>query len=60
MDIKTKRKLNQLFLWIAVAVILIAVLAPFLWLVISSISHKVDLTSVPLRFFPKSQLLRII
>lgn len=38
---------------IAVAVILIAVLAPFLWLVISSISHKVDLTSVPLRFFPK-------
>jgi multiple sugar transport system permease protein len=53
MDNKTKRKLNQLFLWIAVAVILIAVLAPFLWLVISSISHKVDLTSVPLRFFPK-------
>ena len=54
MNNKTKRKFNQLLLWIAVAVILIAVLAPFLWLFISSISHKVDITSVPLRFFPKN------
>lgn len=54
MDNKTKRKLNRLLLWLAVATILIAVLAPFLWLVISSISHKIDITSVPLRFFPKN------
>ena len=53
MNNQTKKILNRFFLWIAVAVIVIVVLAPYLWLIISSISNKIDLTSVPLRFFPQ-------
>lgn len=35
-----------------VAVVCAAVLAPFLWLVVSSVSYRVDLTAVPLKFPP--------
>lgn len=38
----------------AVALVAAVVLAPFLWLVISSVSYRVDLTTVPLKFLPSS------
>lgn len=38
----------------AVALVATVVLAPFLWLVISSVSYRVDLTTVPLKFLPSS------
>ena len=41
-------------LYALVALVCVVVLAPFLWLVISSISYRVDLTNVPLRFLPSS------
>ncbi len=53
MNNQTKKTLNRILLWIAVLVIVIVVIAPYLWLIISSISNKIDLTSVPLHFFPK-------
>jgi multiple sugar transport system permease protein len=37
-----------------VLLVAVIVLAPFAWLVISSLSYRVDLTSVPLKFLPSS------
>ncbi|BAS27907.1 carbohydrate ABC transporter permease [Limnochorda pilosa] len=39
-------------LYLAVALVCLWVLAPFTWLVISSLSTRVDLTSVPLQWLP--------
>jgi len=41
-----------MLLYLAVLVIVVWTVAPFLWLVISSLSYKIDLLSVPLRWIP--------
>lgn len=44
--------MTKILLYIAVLVLVAVVLSPYLWLFISSISTKADLTKVPLSFFP--------
>ncbi|MEW6047290.1 MAG: carbohydrate ABC transporter permease [Bacillota bacterium] len=46
------RTLAQGGVLLAVVAVCVWILAPFTWLVISSISTRVELTSVPLRWFP--------
>lgn len=48
-----KKILYRILLYFMVAVILIWILAPYAWLVISSLSTKAELISVPLRWIPK-------
>lgn len=48
-----KKILYRILLYFMVAVILIWILAPYTWLIISSLSTKVELISVPLRWIPK-------
>jgi len=43
---------TRILLYLAVLVIVVWTVAPFLWLVISSLSYKIDLLSVPLRWIP--------
>ncbi|MDA8425485.1 MAG: carbohydrate ABC transporter permease [Treponema sp.] len=50
---RTKR-LGRVFLYSAVAAVCLAIVTPYAWLVISSVSYRVDLTSVPLKWLPKS------
>jgi multiple sugar transport system permease protein len=40
-------------LYAAVALVCAAIIAPYAWLVVSSLSFRVDLTTVPLKWFPK-------
>ena len=47
------KKLNQGIVYFLAIVIVLYVLTPYLWLVISSISSKADLLEIPLRWFPK-------
>ena len=44
-------KIKKLLLYLAVAVIVICTLLPYIWLIVSSISQKVDLISTPPHFF---------
>ncbi|RPI94858.1 MAG: carbohydrate ABC transporter permease [Chloroflexi bacterium] len=46
------RALKRFFLYLAVAGIVIWTVAPYLWLIISSLSLKIDLLTVPLRWIP--------
>lgn len=46
-------RLRKLILYFLVIVIVIWTVAPFLWLIISSISYKIDLLSVPLQWIPR-------
>ena len=46
------RVLKRFFLYLAVAGIVIWTVAPYLWLIISSLSLKIDLLTVPLRWIP--------
>jgi multiple sugar transport system permease protein len=41
------------FLYLAVAGIVVWTTAPYLWLIISSLSYKIDLLDVPLRWIPR-------
>ena len=45
-------RLRKLFLYFLVFLIVIWTIAPFVWLIISSFSYKVDLLSVPLKWIP--------
>jgi len=45
---------GRILLYAAVVLVSAAVLAPFVWLVISSVSYRVDLTTIPLKFLPPS------
>lgn len=47
------KKINRVIIYLLAFSILVYVLAPYLWLVISSISTKADLLEIPLRWFPK-------
>lgn len=44
--------LKRFFLYLAVTGIVIWTIAPYLWLIISSLSYKIDLLTVPLRWLP--------
>ena len=52
MTVALNKKLVGFFLYFAVGFLVVVILAPYLWLFISSISTNKDLTSVPLRWFP--------
>jgi multiple sugar transport system permease protein len=47
-----RRPLKRFFLYFAVTGIVIWTVAPYLWLIISSLSFKIDLLTVPLRWIP--------
>ncbi len=51
---KTKRThlLQRVLLYLAVVVIIIWTTAPYLWLIISSLSYRIDLLQVPLHWIP--------
>lgn len=53
MSVKTKRKIGRVVLYLLVALIVIVTVAPFLWMVISSISTKKELLEKPLRWIPQ-------
>lgn len=53
MKSKTKRRMQRVILYLLVILIVIVVVAPFAWMVISSISTKADLLQMPLRWFPE-------
>lgn len=46
------RSLRRILLYLTVAAIAIWTISPYLWLVISSLSYKIDLLTVPLRWIP--------
>ncbi len=46
------RILKRFFLYLIVACIVIWTIAPYVWLIISSLSLKIDLLTVPLRWIP--------
>jgi len=48
-----KNRWKKVLLYLAVIILVIAILAPFSWLVISSLSYRVDLISVPLHWLPE-------
>ncbi len=47
------RLLKRFFLYLAVIGIVVWTAAPYLWLIISSLSYKIDLLDVPLRWIPR-------
>lgn len=49
---KMRKRLFRIGLYVAVLTICVVVIAPFAWLVISSISTRAQLTAVPLKWFP--------
>jgi multiple sugar transport system permease protein len=52
MKLKIRRLPFRAFLYAAVVLIAAWVLAPYAWLIVSSISTKIDLLSVPLKWLP--------
>ena len=50
---KNRYILERIFIYAAVLVLCACILAPYTWLIISSISQRIDLTTVPLRWLPK-------
>jgi multiple sugar transport system permease protein len=49
---KNNKKFSRIFLYLVVTLIVIWTVAPYLWLVISSFSYKIDLVTVPLKWIP--------
>jgi len=47
------RQVRCSLLYVAVCLILIWTLAPYVWLILSSVSYKIDLLTVPLHWIPK-------
>ena len=47
-----RKVISRVFLYLVVLLIAVWTLAPYVWLVISSLSHKIDLVSVPLKINP--------
>ncbi|HEX2978838.1 MAG TPA: carbohydrate ABC transporter permease [Anaerolineaceae bacterium] len=48
----TKKNVSRVILYIAVLLIVVWTIAPYLWLIISSLSYKIDLVTVPLKWIP--------
>jgi multiple sugar transport system permease protein len=57
MDNRTKFIIKRITLYLLIAMVLFFTLAPFLWMVISSISTNAELLSVPVNFIPKNPTL---
>lgn len=49
---RNKKLLSQVLLYAVVLLIVIWTIAPYLWLIISSLSYKIDLVTVPLKWIP--------
>jgi multiple sugar transport system permease protein len=49
---RVKKILPRVLLYAAVLLIVVWTIAPYLWLIISSLSYKIDLVSVPLKWIP--------
>jgi multiple sugar transport system permease protein len=49
---KNNKKFSRMLLYLVVTLIVIWTVAPYLWLVISSFSYKIDLVTVPLKWIP--------
>ena len=54
MNSRTKFIIKRISLYFLIAMVLFFTLAPFLWIIISSISSNAELLSVPVHFIPKS------
>ncbi|MDY0095994.1 MAG: carbohydrate ABC transporter permease, partial [Candidatus Vecturithrix sp.] len=50
---KRAKTIERVCVYSAVIVLCVCILAPYTWLIISSISQRIDLTTVPLRWLPK-------
>ncbi len=50
---KVKKKTLRILLYFIVLLIIVWTIAPYLWLVISSLSYKIDLVTVPLHWIPR-------
>ncbi len=48
-----KYKIGRIFFYIAIILLFIYIVAPFLWLIIMSISSQIDLSTKPLRWIPE-------
>lgn len=55
--IRLRKGLNKILLYSLVFIFVIAVVAPFLWMTISSISPQVELTTKPPHWFPETPTL---
>lgn len=53
MSRRTRNLLKQSLLYLIVLVIVVWTTAPYLWLIISSLSYKIDLLTVPLHWIPR-------
>ena len=49
---KHKKNIQRIFLYFIVILIIVWTVSPYLWLIISSLSYKIDLTSIPLKWIP--------
>lgn len=47
-----RKLIPRILLYVVVGLIVVWTVAPYAWLVLSSLSHKIDLVSVPLKLFP--------
>lgn len=54
MSRKMKKRIGRVLLYLAVIMIVVVVVAPFAWMVISSISTKAELLHRPMRWFPEN------
>ena len=50
---KRKKIILRVFLYLIVILIVVWTITPYLWLIISSLSYKIDLTTVPLKWIPR-------
>ena len=50
---KPKRLVRQTLLYLAVLIIIVWTVAPYVWLIISSVSYRIDLLQVPLHWIPQ-------
>ncbi len=50
---KPKRLIRRVLLYLAVLIIIIWTVAPYVWLIISSVSYRIDLLQVPLQWIPR-------
>jgi multiple sugar transport system permease protein len=48
-----KSILEKILIYVAVLLVCVCILAPYSWLIISSLSYRIDLTDVPLHWLPK-------
>ncbi len=47
-------KIERILVYSAVVLVCVGILTPYVWLAISSVSQRIDLTTVPLKWIPKT------